>query len=119
MKTNDKFDLDRDKLSCDEIEKILRQAQAERDAALGRAIRSLFRVISRAMRQLNRAVRQATRLRNLAMLDDRQLARLGLSRTDLPAHVYNWQPTSSAPVVQVVAPNDPEPPPSRPDRIAA
>jgi hypothetical protein len=119
MKRKDSFDFDRDYMSYDDIEGIVRRARAERDAAIGRAIRFVVLTIVGGYGRLTRAIDEAVRLRALAMLDDRQLTAYGLDRPNLPAFVYGWKPATSKPVAQGAVTIDIETNPVRPDRIAA
>lgn len=119
MKPEDSFDFDKDFISYDDIERIVRRARAERDAALGRALRSLFLAIPAGYRRLTRAIGEALRLRALTMLSDRQLAALGLDRSTLPAYVYGWKRAKPEPVAKVFVTCDVKTDPVRRDRIAA
>lgn len=101
-------------MSYDDFERLMRHARAERDAALGRAIRSAFLGLAEGYGHLTRAIEEALRFRALAMLDDRRLAALGLERKNLPAFVYGWKP-----VTPVMATGDSGTGPVRPHRIAA
>lgn len=114
MKQEDSCDFDKDFLSYDDIERIVRRARMERDAAIGRAIRSVVLSVAKGYGRLTRAIETALRLRALAMLDDRQLMALGLDRQNLPAYVYGWNPVAPG-----VAARDLETDPVRLDRIAA
>ena len=119
MKQKDSSDFDRDFMSYDDIEKIVRRARAERDAALGRAIRLVFLAVAGGYGRLTRAVEEARQLRVLVVLNDRQLAARGLDRLNLPAFVYGWKPVTPTPVALMVMTKDIETSPVRPDRIAA
>lgn len=114
MNQEHSFDLDEDFVSYDDIERIIRRAYLERDAALGRAIRSAVLTVAGAYGRLTRAIEEALRLRTLAALDDRQLDALGLDRGDVAAVVYGWETARPTLVL-----TDIEAIPVRPDRIAA
>jgi hypothetical protein len=119
MKQEDSCDFDKDFLSYDDIERIVRRARMERDAAIGRAIRSVALIVTQGYGRLTRAIEAALQLRALAMLDDRQLTALGLDRTDLPAFVYGWKPVTLKPVAPDAVTSDIGTSLVRPDRIAA
>ena len=119
MKREDGFNFDREFMSYDDVERIVRRARAKRDAALGRAIRSVVLTIAGGYGRLIRAIEEALQLRALAMLDDRQLAALGLDRLNLPAFVYGWKSAEPTLVEPVVVTSDIEASPIRPDSIAA
>ena len=114
MYTKIGFEFYRDFMSYDEFEYIVRRARAERDAALGRAIRTVILAVAAGYGRLIGAIEEALQLRALAMLDDRQLTALGLNRQNLPGLVYGWEPAGPAPVDR-----ESELLLVRPDRIAA
>lgn len=114
MRKEHRFEFDRDYLSYDDIERIVRLARAERDAAIGRALRSGVLLVASGYGRLIRVIDEALRLRALARLDDRRLGALGVDRSDLPAFVYGWERTQPALVLR-----DIDNRPDRPDRIAA
>jgi len=114
MKQEDSFKFDKDFLSYDDVERIVRRARAERDAAIGRAIRSVVLTVAGGYGRLTRAIEEALQLRALAMLDDWQLMARGLDRPNLPAFVYGWKPVVPVVVIRYI-----ESSPVRRDRIAA
>ena len=99
MKRENSFDFEKDYLSYDDIERIVQRARRERDAAVGRAIRSVVLKAAAGYRLMGRAIDEAMRLRALCMLNDRQLAARGLDRASLPGIVYGWQ--TEAPEIDV------------------
>jgi len=114
MNQEDEFDFDTEFVTYDDVERIIRRARMERNAALGRAIRFGVLAVAGALGRLTRAIGEALQLRALAMLDDRELAALGLDRGDIPALVFGW---GTAPPTLVLT--DIEAIPDRSDRIAA
>lgn len=119
MTTWDPMDFRRDRLSPEEVEDLVRQARADRDAALGRLIGAVCRGVIGCFQPLRKAVEDAARLRALSMMNDQQLSSRGLDRTDLPAFVYGWKVGRPAPIVSFESIGDPKTPKGPQDRIAA
>lgn len=119
MKQKDNFDFDKGFLSYDDVEKIVRRAQAERDAAIGGGVRSAFLSVVGGIRRFANAIEEARRLRALATLDEHKLMALGIDRLNLVAFVYGWKPVKPELVVHDVMGKDIESYPVRPDSIAA
>lgn len=119
MKRENSFDFEKDYLSYDDIERIVQRARRERDAAVGRAIRSIALMMATGYRQMGRAIDEAVRLRALSMLNDRQLAACGLDRAGLPAFVYGWRTADPAADAPVLLTREIETAPVTPDSIAA
>lgn len=104
MRQENSFDFEKGLMFYDEFERIVRQARAERDGAIGRALRLACLIVISGLRRFAGSVEMARELRTLTMLSDRHLAMRGLLRGDLPALVYGWsrlppvQPTQDMPI---------------------
>lgn len=119
MKQKISFDFERDIMSYDEIDKIVERARAQRDVAFGRSIRSSILGIAKGFRRFFRAIDEAGRLSALAMMNERQLAAIGLNRQNLTAMVYGWKPVIEMEPEKTSKTTDIKFSPIPPDRIAA
>lgn len=119
MKQENSWDFEQKSLSYADIERLAQRARAERDAALGRALRLACLAFASGLRHMTDVIENAYRLRTLAMMSDQQLAARGLTRSDVPAAVYNWSLSAPIQLTQIDVQNGSEIRPHRPDRIAA
>ncbi len=119
MRQENSFDFEKGLMPYDDFERIVRQARAARDAAIGRALRSACLIVMSGPRRFAGSVEMAHELRTLTKLSDRHLAMRGLLRGDLPALVYGWSRLPPVQRTQDMPNNDKGFVPVGSDRIAA
>jgi uncharacterized protein YjiS (DUF1127 family) len=71
------------------------RARIEQALAIGESMASLFTGIADIIDDVDHATRLALTAQRLAALSDRDLARLGLERGDIPAAVWKLEPPAT------------------------
>lgn len=107
MKQHPPSKLDWQPPSPDEIDAIVWQALARRNAALGEGIKAALRLTATVWHEFCRTIDDAQRLRRLTALSDRQLAERDLRRSDLPGLIYGWHAPFDLTSIEV-SPETPE-----------